>query len=139
MRRSVVALTAVAAVALAGCKSTYDASLVTTPGTVAATTTTLPSGTVAELLPRMLDEVKGLSELVAANSGDDASATRIEQYWAAMKAEITQQHPDLVDAFEFVVRRCRAAADRSRPADADRAYKNLQTIADSLVDSPPTS
>jgi len=25
-----------------------------------------------------------------------------------------------------------AAADRSRPADADRAYKNLQTIADSL-------
>lgn len=133
-RRAFAALVGpAAALGLTACSSTYDASLVTSPDTVAATTTSLPSGTVAELLPRMLAEVKGLSELVAANSGDDEAATRIEQYWAAMKDEINATHPDLVESFEFVVRRCRAAADRSRPADADRAYKNLQTIADSLL------
>ncbi|MEY4338773.1 MAG: hypothetical protein RLZ14_623 [Actinomycetota bacterium] len=124
---------AIVLLSVVGCSSTYDASLVTTPGTEAATTTSLPVGTVAELLPRMLAEVKGLSELVAANSGDDEAATRIEQYWAAMQPEVAQKYPDLVEAFEFVVRRCRAAADRSRPADADRAYKNLQTIADTLL------
>lgn len=122
-----------ALVALMGCSSTYDASLVTTPGTEAATTTSLPVGTVTELLPRMLAEVKGLSELVAANDGDAEAATRIEQYWTALQPEVTEKYPDLVEAFEFVVRRCRAAADRSRPADADRAYKNLQTIADTLL------
>ena len=58
MKPTVVALSATLTLsALVGCKSTYDPSLVTTPGTVAATTTSLPSGTVAELLPRMLAEI----------------------------------------------------------------------------------
>lgn len=129
-RAGAVALAA--ALALGACSSTYDASLATTGTTAVATTSTLPSGTVAELLPRMLAEVKGLSEQVAANEGDDATADRIEQYWEAMRAEVEAQHPELVDGFEFVVRRCRAAADRRRPADADRAYRNLSTIADAL-------
>jgi len=115
-----------------GCSATtFDESIANTTTTVAVSTT-LPSGTVAELLPVMLAEVKGLSEKVAANQGDDEAATAIEQLWAAMRPEIESTHDDLVPAFEFVVRRCRAAADRSRPADADRAYRNLQTIADSL-------
>ena len=50
-----------------------------------------------------------------------------------MEPEIAAEHPDLVPSFEFVVRRCRAAADRSRPADADRAYRNLQSLADGLL------
>lgn len=130
-RAGAVALAA--ALALGACSSTYDASLATTGTTAVATTSTLPAGTVAELLPRMLAEVKGLSEQVAANEGDDATADRIEQYWEAMRAEVEAQHPELVDGFEFVVRRCRAAADRRRPADADRAYRNLSTIADTLL------
>jgi hypothetical protein len=130
-RAGTVALAA--ALALGACSSTYDASLATTGTTAVATTSTLPSGTVAELLPRMLAEVKGLSEQVAANEGDDATADRIEQYWEAMRAEVKAQHPELVEGFEFVGRRCRAAADRRRPADADRAYRNLSTIADTLL------
>jgi hypothetical protein len=119
--------------AATGCSATtFDASLESTSSTVAVTTT-LPTGTVAELLPRMLVEVQALSEKVAANSGDDASATYIEQLWAAMQPEIEATHKDLVPAFEFIVRRCRQAADRSRPADADRAYRNLQSLTDDLL------
>ncbi len=132
-RRTPLALVGATVVLLAvsGCSSTYDSTIANTTTTVAVTTT-LPTGTVDQLLPVMLAEVKALSEKVAANQGDDASATLIEQLWAAMQPEITADHPDLVPSFEFIVRRCRAAADRSRPADADRAYRNLQTIADSL-------
>jgi hypothetical protein len=31
------------------------------------------------------------------------------------------------------VSRCRLAADRKRPADADRAFRNLSTLADVLL------
>jgi hypothetical protein len=132
--RPLLALTGATLVVLSasGCSTSFDASIANTTTTVAVTTT-LPGGTVAELLPRMLAEVEALSEKVAANSGDAASATLIEQLWTAMEPEITAEHEDLVPAFEFVVRRCRAAADRSRPADADRAYRNLQSLADGLL------
>lgn len=133
MIRGAAALAAAVALGLGACSSTYDPSLATTATTAVATTSTLPSGTVAELLPRMLDEVKALSEKVAANEGDNASAVLIDQYWQAMRAEVEADHPDLVDGFEFVVRRCQAAADRRRPADADRAYRNLKTIAEALL------
>lgn len=117
---------------LSACSTTFDSTIANSTTTVAVTTT-LPTGTVAELLPLMLAEVKGLSEKVAANDGDGPAAARVGQYWDAMKDEVTASYPDLVPAFEFVVRRCQAAADRSRPADADRAYRNLQTISDSIL------
>lgn len=124
---------AVCAVAvLASCKTTYDATADTGPK-VDATTTTLPDGTAAELLPVMLAEVKGLPQKVMDASGDGAAATRIEQLWAAVKPEIEAAQPDLVPDFEFVVRRCRAAADRNRPADADRAFKNLDTLVQAYL------
>jgi len=128
-----VAGATVVLLAVSGCSgTTFDASLESTSSTVAVTTT-LPTGTVAVLLPRMLAEVKALSEKVAANQGDDQSATYIEQLWAAMQPEIQATHKELVPDFEFIVRRCRQAADRSRPADADRAYRNLQSLADDLL------
>jgi hypothetical protein len=115
------------------CASTYDASLATTGETVAITTTSLPTGTVAELLPLMVAEVKALSERVAASDDAKEAADRIEQYWNAMRDEVAADHPDMVEDFEFIVRRVHAAADRKRPADADRAYRNLQTLVDSIL------
>ncbi len=121
-----------ALLAVSGCSTSFDSSIANSTTSVAVTTT-LPTGSVDDLLPLMLAEVKALSEKVAANTGDDASATLIEQLWAAMQPEIAADHEDLVPSFEFIVRRSRAAADRRRPADADRAYRNLQTIADQLL------
>jgi len=117
---------------VSACSTTFDTAIANSTTTVAVTTT-LPTGAVADLLPLMLAEVKGLSELVAANKGDSEAAERINQYWAAIQDEIKADHPDLFDDFEFVVRRTQAAADRRRPADADRAYRNLQTINDAIL------
>jgi ABC-type uncharacterized transport system auxiliary subunit len=132
VNRRLVAVTTLTVV-LSGCSATtFDSSLQSTTSTIVPATT-LPVGTVEQLLPLMVAEVKALSEKVAANQGDDQSATYIEQLWAAMRPEITSINTDLVPSFEFVVRRCRQAADRSRPADADRAYRNIQALADSLL------
>ena len=113
---------------LAACSpTTYDSTADTKPEHT-ATTTTLPSGSAADLLAEMLAEVQRLPQRVMNADGDGAAATRIEQLWAAVQPEVAAQRPDLVSDFEFVVRRCRAAADRNRPADADRAFKNLDTL-----------
>jgi hypothetical protein len=112
-------------------KTTYDASLIVT--TTVVTTTTLPTGTVAELLPHMVAEVQGLSNKIATGKGDQQSASLVEHYWAAMQPEITTSHPELVDSFEFIVRRCRQGTDRHRPADADRAYKNILELQTSIL------
>jgi hypothetical protein len=118
---------------LAGCSpTTYDSSATT--AAVSITATTLPQGTVAELLPGMQAEVAALADKVAAGSGANEAATRIEQYWAAMAEQMATDHPQLVADFEFVVRLCREAADRKRPADADRAASNLAALATAIAD-----
>lgn len=130
-RRCVVAVSVL--VALAACSpTTYDSSAETVPP-VAATTSTLPSGTAAELLPLLLAEVQGLPLKVMNAKGDGAAATRIEQLWAAVQPEIEANRPELVPDFEFVVRRSRDAADRNRPADADRAFKNLTSLVEAYL------
>lgn len=126
MRRALLAIVALA-VLVACSPTTYDSSAETVPP-AAATTTTLPTGTAAELLPLMLAEVQGLPLKVMNANGDGTAATRIEQLWAAVQPEIEANRPELVADFEFVVRRSRAAADRNRPADADRAFKNLTSL-----------
>jgi hypothetical protein len=134
MRASVAAISAVLASSIlfgACSKTTYDASLIVT--TTVVTTTTLPTGTVADLLPRMVAEVGGLSNKIATGKGDQQSASLIEHYWTAMKPELNTSHPELVDSFDFIVRRCRQGTDRHRPADADRAYKNILELQTSIL------
>jgi len=134
MRARVVAISAVlsGSTLFGACsKTTYDASLIVT--TTVVTTTTLPTGTVADLLPRMVAEVGGLSNKIATGKGDQQSASLIEQYWSAMKPEMSSSHPELVDDFEFIVRRARQGTDRHRPADADRAYRNIVELQRSIL------
>ena len=125
-------LTALSLATVSACSpTTYDSSATTV--TAAEVTTTLPTGTAAELLPLMLAEVEGLPLRVMNADGDGAAATRIEQLWAAIQPEIEANYPELIPDFEFVVRRCRQAADRNRPADADRAAKNLAALVDAYL------
>lgn len=117
---------------LTGCSpTTYDAAAATTqaPATTMATLT----GDLAELLPAMQAEVAGLAEKVSTGQGDRDAAARIEEYWAAIQPEIEAEWPHLIGDFEFVVRRCREAADRNRPADADRASKNLDALVAAIL------
>ena len=125
------AAVSVLCVAVSACApTTYDATLATT---TTPSTTTLPTGTAAELLAAILLEVEDLGRRVAENDADTLAVERIEQLWAGIADEVTSARPDLAEDFDFVITRCRLAVDRQRPADADRAYKNLVVLVDEYV------
>lgn len=120
-------------VLLCGCAATtYDES-VHTPARVDTVPAQPVSTDPAIVIPVLLTEVGDLARRVVDNDGAGAAATRIEELWAAIEPTVRDVHPELVSGFDFVVRRCRAAADHNRPADADRALKNLQALAESYL------
>ena len=133
IRRSApAALVALTLTLVAGCSpTTYDSAAATTQAV--ATTATVPTGDLAELLSARQAELPGSSKKVAAGQGDRDAAARIEEYWAAIEPEVQDSRPELVADFEFVVRLCREAADRNRPADADRASKNLDALVAAVL------
>lgn len=125
-RRAVVAVCALAAVALPACATTYDQTLV--KDTAPATTTTLPSGPAAELLPMLRDEANRLSGVMIDAGDDDAISEQIASLWAASRDEVQAARPDLVDGFDQNVAMVAKAVQFKRAADADKAAKNLTAL-----------
>jgi len=127
MRPVALAASAAALLVLGACgPTTYDATVTTE--VAVATTTTLPTGTAAELMPRLVDEAAALSQLISTKGDDLAAAQRIAALWDAVSQEVAKTRPELLGDFEANVARCRKAADRNRPADADKAYLNLEAL-----------
>lgn len=118
----------------AGCAATtYDASLETTPPTV-ATTTTMPTGTAAELLPRLIAEGRTVSELMVADApGVSAAVARVDAIWLAARDEVAELRPDLVDAFDENVARIGRGADFRRVADVDKSLINLAALVAAIA------
>lgn len=137
MKRPVVAaLAAGSALVLAACApTTYDTSITTTvPGAADTTTSsTLPSGSADDLLPRLVDEASGLSRLILDGGDDAAAARRIAELWNAVRAEVEAARPDLAPDFAANVERTERAAARNRAADADKAYVALKALADAYL------
>jgi hypothetical protein len=113
-------------VGLAGCATTYDSTLV--QDTSPATTTTLPSGRAADLLPRLEDEAIGLSAVMIDGGDDEAVSEQIESLWTAARPEVTSSRPDLVDGFDQNVALVAKAVRFKRAADADKAANNLSML-----------
>jgi len=136
MKRIGPVLLAVAgALALGACSTTYDEEIAADESAAAAptTSTTLPAGTAAELLPLLADEAGNLSTLMIDGGDASAAAARIEQYWAAVKDEVNAARPDLLSDFAANVRRCSTAVQYKRAADADKASKNLDALIDTFL------
>jgi hypothetical protein len=123
-----------AALVAAGCSpTTYDETVTT--GSVAATTTTMPTGTPEELLPRIVIEAATLSEVIANKGDDTAAAQRIAALWATIVDEVSVTRPDLLPDLQANVERCAIAAQFNRPADADKALRNLTVLVDAYISS----
>lgn len=121
-----------AAVAVLGaCAETRVAPAETTAAP-AETSTTLPTGTTAELLDRLIAETSGLSELVVEGDGEDEALARLEALWAAARPGVEADRPELLEQFEEAMDYARRAVERRRPADADKAAQNLRTLTDAL-------
>ena len=109
-------------VVVAACAETT----VESPETTAAPVTT--GATVADPLDALAAEVAALSAALIDNDGQREALARIEELWSEVRTEIAGERPELVDGFEAIIGQLRRAVDRRRPADADKAYKNLLTL-----------
>lgn len=118
----------VGALSLTACATVIDESGVTT--TTEAPATTVPSGPAAELLDRMAERISGLSELVVETGGQRTMdrLAEIEALWEAARDEVEANRPELVRDFERVIELCRRAAERRRPAEADKALVFLTPL-----------
>lgn len=127
---------AVCSVALLACGTT-TVDTVDTTAPASTTTSTVPTGTVDELLDRLLAEVAALSERVVDNDGDDEALARAEALWEAAEADVEAARRDLLDDFAAAMQLVRRSVERRRPADADKAANNLRVLIAAVAGTVP--
>jgi hypothetical protein len=116
------------ALSLTACDSvTYDASA-TTASKVTTTTVYHPTGSTKELLASIATQVDGLSEHLVDNQGQSDVLDRIQAEWAVVRPTIESQRPELLAGFDAVLAQVERSVVRRRPADADKAAKNLAIL-----------
>lgn len=130
--RRVVLGVAACVLSFGACGTTIDTSLETTT-TAVATTTTLPVGTAAVLLPRLVDEAADMSRRVREADADRPALERIQALWDASRAEVGRDLPELLGSFDGQIAMMERAVQFNRPADADKAYRNLDALVDTVL------
>lgn len=129
-----VSVVTVAVVMMSACApTTYDESLASKPTVV--TTTTLPTGATDELLDRLIVEAGQLGRLIADRGDRNSVVERIDQLWAAAQPDVEANAEFLFDDFTTAIELIHEAVDRSRAADADKAYRNLIALAAAYRDA----
>lgn len=135
-----VAVVASLALIVGGCgATTFDESRATT--TAVATTTTLPVGDAAELLPRLDEALGGLSVLIGPrpdNSPRPAVGKReqlqlVLALWNAVRDEVTGVDPEAAESLQRLIDLAVLAVERNRPADADKAAKFAAPVIEKLT------
>lgn len=120
----------VATLLLAGgvssCATTYDTSATTLPATTS--TVFVPRGSTAELLAAISTEAGALSEKLVDNDGQRDALARIEAQWEVVRPAIEADHPELLNAFDMAIAHVGRSVERRRPADADKAAKNIAAL-----------
>jgi hypothetical protein len=114
--------------------TTYDTSISTE--TLAPTTTVLPKGTAAQLLPELVSDASKLSTLIADGGDKLAAVERMEALWAAVHDEVTAKDHDLSTEIGAEIAKGRAAAKLNRPGAADKVYRNLTVLVKAFLTGP---
>lgn len=116
------------AVVLGACTgTTYDPSAErsTTPA-VASTTTTLPTGTTAELLDRLAAETAELEHVIQAKGDVATSISRINALWTAAQIGVTD--PAMHSGFDGAIRQAQRAAAGHQMGFAAKAGKSVAAL-----------
>jgi hypothetical protein len=122
----------VLAASTASCAATtYDTSIST--GSLAPTTTVLPTGSAAVLLPMLVTDAGQLSAVIV-NAGDKfAIVERIEALWAAVRDEVSAKDRDIAIEISAEIAKGRTAARLNRPGAADKVYRNLTALVQAYL------
>ena len=124
---------------LTGCSTTYDRTAGTTVAPINASTTTLPTGSVEELLPRLVEAMLGLSSLIGPNqsgqtkSGKADQLALINQLWNATETELITVDPVAAESLGRLVDLSNTAVTANHPADADKAARFAGQVVDNYL------
>jgi hypothetical protein len=124
---------------LTGCSTTYDRTAGTTIAPINASTTTLPTGTIEELLPRLVEAMLGLSSLIGPNqsgqtkSGKADQLALINQLWNAAETELITVDPVAAESLGRLVDLSNTAVNANHPADADKAARFAGQVVDNYL------
>ena len=127
---------ALCAVSLTSCATEITGS---TESTVAlATTTTIPvapTGSIISLLEQLLPVADGLGQAVV--DGDSkvfkAKVAQADAILVAIEPLILESKIDVLESVQRVVGLMRTAAERKRPADADKALRFIPLIIEAAT------
>jgi len=124
---------------LTGCSTTYDRTAGTTVAPINASTTTLPTGAVEELLPRLVEAMLGLSSLIGPNqsgqtkSGKADQLALINELWNAAETELINVDPVAAESLGRLVDLSNTAVTANHPADADKAARFAGQVVDNYL------
>lgn len=103
---------------------------------VVTTTTTLPApiGDIESLLTQLHTEATGLGQLVVDGKTSEAAliVARADAIWAAIEPQILESKIDIAEDVKRIVDLFHTAAERKRPADADKAVRFTTLMLESV-------
>lgn len=91
------------------------------------------TGSATDLLPELAIEMSRLGSLVAEGDGDDDAFARIQTIWDRIRPEIEAERPELLNGIMATIDMARTAVQRTRPADADKAFSLLTNLVDQFT------
>ncbi len=103
---------------------------------VVTTTTTLPAptGDIESLLTQLHTEATGLGQLVVDGKTSEAAliVARADAIWVAIEPQILESKIDIAEDVKRIVNLFHTAAERKRPADADKAVRFTTLMLESI-------
>ncbi len=129
--------TGLAGLAAGGCATTYDPTEVRSTDPAVTTTTTLPTGTPAELLPALAAETQALEQVIFDHGDITAAGQRITNLWNAVRAQVGSVEPAMLAGFEAAVRLAQRAVASKQLAYATKAGKAMRAMADAYLAAHP--
>jgi hypothetical protein len=121
-------------VSLSSCSTTIIDSLRTTvPGPTTSTTLPIPTGDIPSLLAQLSDVTVGLGQAIV--DGDSKTyqqrVVMADSIWKVLEPQVRTSGLDLVEDIQRTINLIHTAAERKRPADADKASRFITIIKDS--------
>lgn len=119
--------------------TTYDSTITTSLAPLEVSATTLPSGTVEDLLPRLIDEMIGLSSFIGPNQSGRTKAGKADQLalinalWKAAETEFITVDPVAAESLGRLVELSNTSVTANRPADADKAARFAGQVVDNFL------
>lgn len=122
--------------ALTSCATTINGS---TDSTVASVTTTTmavaPTGTILSLLQQLVPIADGLGQAIVDGDSKEykAKVAQADAIMLVIEPLIRESKIDILESVQRVVGLIHTAAERKRPADADKALRFIPLIIDAVT------